>query len=159
MSTADRAIAETIQKYGWAVVRVEESQDEPGFAYSVGLYANWEHPEIIVFGLPLDIIQEIVNTIGDQVRHGARFLADSTSAAVLEGYECAFRKVSPAAYDRYMGTAVRFYNGREFPALHCIWPDSSGRFPWDPETTTAYRRLQPMLSEGPEPYTHTRPAP
>lgn len=149
-------VARKIGEHGWAVVNVEGDESEPGYAYSVGLYESFAHPEVIVFGLAPAVLRQIINVIGAEIRQGLRFSDTDTTNRVLTGYECAFRSVAPAAEDAYMGAVIDYYDG-EVPALHCIWPDSAGRFPWDQGASADYRRLQPMLSEGPEPYSHTRP--
>lgn len=154
--TAARAPEELVEQYGWAVIRVDAEAETPDYAYSLGLFKTFRHPEVIIFGLDMDVLHELVNVIGKQVAAGQRFEAPSLSPDVLEDYECAFRTVAPGAVHRYMGAAVRYYDG-DFPAVHCLWPDRQGRFPWNPDASADYRRLQPMLSDGPEPFTTTRP--
>lgn len=149
-------IGQIIDDHGWAVIKVDGSDEEPNYAYSLGLFKNFSHPEVIVFGLAPDVLHQIVNVIGEEVRKGGRFSAPSVSTDVLEGYACAFRQVAPGAVHHYMNGGLTFY-GHEFPAVHCIWPNRAGHFPWDAEADDSYRRLQPMLSDGPEPHTGIRP--
>lgn len=35
--------------------------DQPGWAYTVGLSQTFEHPELILFGLPLDVAHVLLN--------------------------------------------------------------------------------------------------
>jgi hypothetical protein len=58
---------------GWHVIGVREDDEGPGFAYTIGLYHNYRHPEIIVFGLDVPILWRIVNIIGDKVKQGEMF--------------------------------------------------------------------------------------
>jgi hypothetical protein len=44
-------ISKTWLAYGWHVVKILEKHETPGWAFSVGLYKNFNHPEIVVFGL------------------------------------------------------------------------------------------------------------
>lgn len=152
----DDNISAIIQAHGWAVVKVGSDDNQPNYAYSIGLFQTFGHAEVIVFGLAPNVLQGIINVIGEKVRGGDVITTPSISSDVLEGYACAFREVAPAAVRYYMGIGVRYYGG-DFPAIHCIWPDRAGRFPWEMGVDDTCRRLQPMLSEGPEPYTHTRP--
>jgi hypothetical protein len=153
----DAHLEPIIERHGWAVLQVE-SPDEtrPNWAYSIGLMKSFGHPEVIAFGLPSHVLEGVINGIGEAVRVGKRFTDGSMSGDVIEGYSCAFREAATAAVQHYMGAAVRYY-GRVMPALHCIWPDKQGRFPWQTGTSPEYRRLQPMLHEGPEPFTHVAP--
>ena len=34
----ERRVIEDVQQYGWHIVGVEDDQEGPGFAYSIGLY-------------------------------------------------------------------------------------------------------------------------
>ena len=151
------AIAKKIAAHGWAVVNVPGDESLPAYAYSVGLQDSFAHPEVIVFGLDERALHGVVNAVGDAVRAGHRFADHDESDAVLDGYRCAFRAVTPAAVTTFMGKAVERREG-EVAALHCLWPDREGRFPWQRGTSPEYRRLQPMLSDGPEPFTRARPA-
>jgi hypothetical protein len=137
-------------------VNVEGDDAQPTYSYSVGLTKAFNHPEVIVFGLAPDVLQQIINNIGRAVQGGQQFSENETSNEVLSGYTCAFRQVATAAESRYMPAVAEYY-GHGVPALHCIWPDREGRFPWQRGASAEYRKLQPMLSEGPEPFTHTRP--
>jgi hypothetical protein len=157
MSDTTDPVGRKISEHGWAVVNVEGDEAQPAYSYSVGLSKAFDHPEVIAFGLSQAVLQQIINTIGQRVRAGHRFSDKETSEDVLTGYACAFRKVAPAALSNYMPAVVEYY-GHEVPALHCIWPDREGRYPWQRGTSPEFRVLQPMLSDGPEPFTHTRPA-
>jgi hypothetical protein len=109
-------------------------------------------------GLKIELLHKLLNEIGAMVRSGARFEAGVSSDDVLEGYSVAFRAIAPEAFDTYLGAGARFYAGEPFPALHCIWPDRDGRFPWDGGVNEWARWAQPALSDGPESVTFREPA-
>jgi hypothetical protein len=44
---------------------------EPPFTYSIGLFANYDHPELIMFGL--NKASAIINEIRDHVAAGRKF--------------------------------------------------------------------------------------
>lgn len=46
-----KALAD-VQQHGWHVLKVMEDNEGPAFAYTVGLYHSFGHPELIVVGLP-----------------------------------------------------------------------------------------------------------
>lgn len=145
MSNADAALRDLVERHGWAVVKVPEGDRGPGFAYTVGLARSFDHPEVLISGLELDMLHGILNDISAQIRDGARFAAGEQSDEVLEGYPVMFRDISPAAFDTYLGAGVRFYKDVPFSALHCIWPDNTGRFPWDAGVHEWARWAQPVL--------------
>lgn len=140
------AIQETIREHGWWVGLVPGGDDQPGFAYTIGLHEAFGHPEIIVFGLGIDTMHRILNICGDRVREGARFEAGADARDIVEGFDVRFRGVNDeASHAEYLGYGCQHYRSRDFPVLQCLWPDKSGRFPGDPELAPSIAKLQPLL--------------
>ncbi len=141
----DREFVEGIEEHGWRVVLIPEDEDGPGFAYSVGLFRNFEHPEIIIFGLDLELMHGLINNMGEDVRNGSTFETGRRVEDVLEGYAVEFREVARRHHREYLGYAGWFYGGENFPAIQCVWPDMEGRFPDDPDASESLREAQPLL--------------
>ena len=66
---------------GWHVIGVTEDEECPGFVYTIGLYHNYGHPEIIAFGLDVPILWQIVNVIGEKVKEKEKFEKEQAEAA------------------------------------------------------------------------------
>jgi hypothetical protein len=66
----DEKVFTDVADYGWHVVRVLEKSETPGWAFSIGMYRNFNHPEIVVFGLDGDLLHSVINSIGEGVRTG-----------------------------------------------------------------------------------------
>ncbi len=143
----DRKLLADVEGHGWHVLGVEEDEEGPAFAYSIGLYYNFKHPEVIVFGLPVRVMHLIINAVGEEVRSGKRFEHWDESDDVLDGYQVAFRTVEPRHYREFLGFARWFYRGDDFPVLQCVWPDSQHRYPWHPECKATLSHRQPLLSD------------
>jgi len=141
----ERRTRETIATHGWQVIKVPEDDEQPGFAYSVGLHTTFGHAEVIVFGLELDLMHRMLNNIGEEIRSGQRFAPGDLSPEVLEDSDVVFRRVERRYYDEYLGYAQRIHHGDGFAAIQMVWPDSKGRFPWDTGFPRALRARQPML--------------
>jgi hypothetical protein len=142
----DRKLLADVEQYGWHVIGIEEDAEGPSFAYSIGLYRTLKHPEIILFGLPVKVMHQIINAIGEEVRSGQRFEHLDESADFLEGYNVAFRTVERRYFPDYLGYARWFYRSDDFPVLQCVWPDSRHQYPWQPGYSVTCGR-QPVLSE------------
>ena len=52
----DRKLLQDVAEVGWHVVLIAEEAGTPGWAFSVGLYHTFRHPEVVVFGLPLELL-------------------------------------------------------------------------------------------------------
>lgn len=144
----DANVFRGIQDHGWFVLKVPEDVEGPGFAFTVGLWANYQHPELIIVGLNLDVMHQILNLAGNEVRDGRqRFKAGQLTSELIEGYPCAFAEVALEVYKDYLGYAQWLYRHESFPALQCVWPDQQGYFPWQPQFLDALRTSQPMLGQ------------
>lgn len=143
-------LAAKVEQYGWYVMLVPEDDEGPGFAYSIGLHKNFDHPEIIIFGLDLKVMWAMINEIGEQVKTGKRYETEKIYFGLIEKYGCVFEPVAERHYAEYFGYANWFYKGTDFPALQCVWPDKAGLYPWHEDFNPDWRLMQPLLGTGDE---------
>jgi hypothetical protein len=141
----ERKLVSDIEEFGWHVIMIGEDDEGPAFAYSIGLFKNFGHPEAIIFGLDVKLMHRMINLIGEEVRQGHRFTDGDSASGILEGYDVRFLSVASRHYHEHVGYARWFYNGDDFPVLQCLWPDKKGRFPTEPGFTKALRSRQPLL--------------
>jgi len=143
--TPDEKVIADVAEFGWHVVKVAEDANGPGFAFTIGLTKTFGHPEVIIFGLPLETMHVVLNNVGAIVREGTPLRPGRVTEDVLEGYACEVVRVPSAAYREFFGYARWFYKGDSFEALQCVWPDRNGRFPWDQDVIDAVKACQPLL--------------
>jgi hypothetical protein len=126
------AIAQTIDEHGWWVGLIDEDDEGPGFAYTLGLVQSFGHPELIVFGLRREVMHGILNGLGERVRSGERLPEETRIADVLEReLQVVLRPVrGEDNFGEYLGYGLRYY-GRIFPALQVFWPDRENKLPWE----------------------------
>jgi hypothetical protein len=145
---ADEIVLRNVRKHGCHIVGLPDGERGPGYAFSVGLFANYSHPELVIFGLGSDTSVKIINDVRDRAAAGHKFVDGDISDDILEGgYKVCFWDVPLKAYDSYLGTAIWFYakSPRPFPCLKIIWQDRHGRFPWEPECIPEVKADQPLL--------------
>ena len=147
MTGGDAQMRADIATYGWHVIKVFEDDEGPGFAFTIGLYKRFDHPELIVFGLPLDTMHLMLNAAGEAVRAGQAYTVGQSYDDILEGYSCTFRPVPRGQYGAYLGSAEWYYDGDDFPALQLIWPDRERRYPWAAPVDAWIRKAQPVLAD------------
>ena len=146
----ERCVAD-VERYGLHVLKVGAEDDSPAFAYTVGLYRTFAHPEVIILGLDLDPMHQILNEVAAELRRGARFAPGDVSDAFLEGYDVTFRAVPERQYRAYLGWANWFNGGVRYPALQLIYPDRERRWPWEEGVSAGFRQNQPVLDDEPVP--------
>ena len=139
-------IEKDIQSWGCHVIRVPEDDEGPGFAFSIGFHERFDHPEVIVTGLPLDLMHDIVNGIAEVLLEGKRYEVGQRYGEILDAYECAFVEVDRSFYYDFLGTARWYYGNDDFDVLQCVWPDRDGRYPWDDACAPGLVEAQPLLN-------------
>lgn len=148
LSALDAKVLREIHTDGWQITGVlaRERDNSPDFAYSIGFFHTMGHPEVILFGLPVETCMKAVNLIGIDIRDGAKFQPGRVYPGILqEPHRCCFREVDRMYYGEHVGYALWFYETDPFPLLQCFWSDEYGLFPWDEGCSEYAREAQPLL--------------
>lgn len=144
----EASIAENVTQYGFHVCLLESEGYGPPFAYTIGLFKTFGHPELIVFGLSTDMMAYLLEEAAKEISAGKSFLPQHPYPDFLEDQDVRFQQVAPDNASDYMGYAGWFYKyDWSFPVLQLVWPDHDGLFPWDADCDPRLKRVQPMLKE------------
>ena len=121
-----RDLRRVIDRFGWAVLHGGgSSPGDPRYSYTVGL-AAWQHPEVIVVGLPFQAGETYLNLVGEAVREGARFTTGAATTALTDADSpVVFLQVTDT---ERLSVAEQFSGSVQ--ALQLVWPDSTGLLPW-----------------------------
>lgn len=141
----DRDILDAVASRGFLVVSASPRTSGPNWAFSIGLFHSFGHPELLVFGLPVEAMQSILGNLGERIRDGAVFRDGFVSSEVLGGCDVTFRAVARRWYPFVLGFANWFYRSRPFPVLQLLWPNRKHEFPWDHSPSIDSRAVQPLL--------------
>jgi hypothetical protein len=149
LDASDLRLMADVAQAGYHVVGGASTGGAPAFAFSVGLFRSFDHPEVAVFGLPTEVLDGAVRRIAERIRAGGRFDEGDVVEGLVEARTVAFRRIVPRHYPTHLGHAVWFHGGARFPALQAIWSEG-GHFPWERWFPRTRRDDQPVLFE-PEP--------
>lgn len=141
----DTKILKDIEEYGWTIMAIEASDYLPSFAYTTGLWKNYQHPEIIAFGLPVQTLHIILNEAGDMVKAAKPIRLNKLYNDFFENGNVEFLSVHSSNIGDYFGAAIQFYGTETFPALQLSWTDRKNKFPWDEGFEEEFIHKQPML--------------
>ncbi|MBU6458128.1 MAG: DUF4262 domain-containing protein [Bradyrhizobium sp.] len=144
---ADEALLRNIRERGCHILTGGGDNENPPYAFSVGLALNYAQAEIIVFGMaPLQAARAI-DTVCSRATFGKKFIDGDISSDVIPGRKACFVEVPVEFYEKYLGAALWFYQNwpEPFPCLQLVWSDSEGRFPWEAGFDPALRKDQPIL--------------
>lgn len=136
-------VRKDIADYGCSVISIDD--EEPPFAYTVGLWPRFKHPELIMFGLPGGVMANILNAIATKIAAGAEFKESSHLADVGGKFGVHVKPLHEAYLSRYFGFGLQFHE-QVFPIAQVVWPDREGRFPEEPGYDDSYSDMQPVLT-------------
>lgn len=142
--TEERIISD-VKEHGFHIGYISGDSYLPGFAYTIGLYHTYEHPEIICFALKPEAMGVILNHAADLIKKGQRLRTNQLYQGFLEGYQVQFLAVQKEHYPDYLGYAGWFYQDWNFPVLQLLWPDKQHRFPWEADFNPNWKFKQPLL--------------
>lgn len=134
-----------IEKFGLQVIMVNATDYSPSFAYSIGLYKTYQHPEIICFGLPNDLVHAIINDVADLVKKGEKIEPSKNYDNIFKNSRAEFLEVDERNIDDYFAAAINFYETIKFPALQLVWTDRNNKFPWEENFEDKFLHDQPLL--------------
>jgi hypothetical protein len=147
----EERILEDVKQCGWHLIIVPDDEEGPGFVYSVGMMHTLKHPEIIMFGLETDLMVDVINGMGEQIRQGQRYAEAGLAEGFLKGHACRMVPVAKHWHAEYMRYAMwhHHHTGQSgaFAAVQCVWPDKRGRFPDDPRCSADVVEAQPLLDK------------
>jgi hypothetical protein len=121
-----------VAEQGVHVVHVPRDGGQgPSYSYTVGLWESFQQPEVVVFGMPEDVAQDLLQA-GDR------------RDDLLVGYPVRFFPVPADVVASHLGLAVWAYEGAPFAVVQLVWPDKQGRWPWEPDVRDGFAEAQPV---------------
>jgi len=144
---AQKDIKKIVKEYGWYIALFEADTATPAFGYTIGLWKNFNHPEIISFGLPTETLHEILNTAADMVKQGQKINLNVSNDEILEGFPVQFKQVHSTNIADYFGYGLWYNDYKEFPAIQLIWPDNNSNYMWDSGYAETLKFNQPLLED------------
>jgi len=141
----DDKLLQDIAGIGWHVIMVEATDYLPGFAYTIGLWKNYNHPELISFGLSVKTLHSILNIGGDLAKSRQQIKAGNIYEDFFENSRTQILNVDKRNIADYFGYAIWFYEQKEFPALQLVWADRNNKFPWESNFEIEFENKQPLL--------------
>jgi hypothetical protein len=141
-----RNILNDIAAFKMHIAFIESDGYCPRFGYTIGLFKQFNHPEIIVLGLNPDSTGSILNNLKSKIESGTRFINGVKYQDFLVDFPIQFVYVQSGHYKDYLGYAG-WYNNQsfDFPVLQLVWPDKKGIFPWELGFNEKFKFVQPLL--------------
>ncbi len=141
----ERGILKNIKKFGWHANGIPGEGSSPDWAYSVGLFAKYGQPELIVFGREIATMHQMIARYADRLQAGQEYGDGVKLDGILPGNPCVLREVHLPWREPLLRSASWYYHYETYPVLQCYWPDRHGYFPWNGRCSKTSRKAQPLL--------------
>jgi hypothetical protein len=147
---SEQTVLDNIARTGFHITQILPEPTHDGWSFSAGLYENYQHPEVIVFGQKPQWQASLINEVADRIKAGAVFESGKRYAGLIPpDYQVEFRAIEyPHWYHDLVGNTIWYYQScgkadHPFPLLQLIWPDLEHRFPWD---ASYHSYVQPVVT-------------
>jgi hypothetical protein len=93
-------IDRSVRAGGWHIVHTPADEIGPAATYTVGLWRNFRHPEVIVLGATDGMAHALLDRIGGDVRDRKRgFMPEAVAADLLEDAAITFIAVDETFFE------------------------------------------------------------
>jgi hypothetical protein len=134
-------VAGEVSTVGWAVQASSGNQVTPPWAYTVGLWANYQAPELVISGLPTGQMIAMLHAVAERIAAGTLVTIANAIGGICpcpltaRPVHASWRETSVfAVSDSYYGYVRPRY-------VQVVWPDQRGRYPGQ----LGFSGRQPML--------------
>lgn len=135
-----------IEAHGWHIGYLESNGYTPRFAFTIGLFTSYGHPEIICFGMHKKTLTAVLGHLAERVKAGEKMETGKPYTDFLDGFPVQFVEVLKAHYPKHLGPAAWHYDDNpDFPALQMVWPDPEQKWPWEEGFPHTWKLQQPLL--------------
>ena len=125
-------IANNVLTRGYHLINVlgDSRKEQPTVTYSVGLFHTFGHPEIVMFGVPKELSNVVLDTLIKNwvIEQKQVFIAGETYRG-LTNRLAEFTIIPQNLVDTHLTGSRWFYSNTEFPVLECIWGLKSAKLP------------------------------
>lgn len=134
-------LAGSIKERGWVVMTIT---GEIPFVYTIGLYKNFKHPEIMMTAAGAEQAS-LLNDLGEEIKAGKKFEVGKIYEEDEDTHRHIFVKVENKYRQEYFGKAIEFYNGLHFPVIQRVTADKQEILPWEEDCDPVVKFAQKIL--------------
>ena len=139
-----------IETNGWALepvaARLDTDPQVPGYAYSIGMPAAVDFPEVVVFGLAPVAANGLVTLVADARRGGTEIPLDVDLVGLFDNdLRCRFAPVDLDVHGELFTTATAWYRGQPYEVVQLLYPDRNGFMPYEDGYEARMRFAQPVV--------------
>jgi len=151
MSAAEK-VEWMIETHGWALepIAADPTTDPPtpASAYSIGMRAAVDFPDVAIFGLSPVAAKGLVTLIADARRGGTEIPLGVELVGLLDNdLRCMFAPIAPGVAAGLFMTANAWFKGEPLDIVQLLYPDRSGFLPYEAGFDQRMRLAQPVVGD------------
>lgn len=144
-----KRVLDNIERTGLSITGVFPEPDSPGFTYSIGMHRH-EMPDLIIFSVPPELGQHIMNALYAKAKEGTITLQDGevVDDKDITSMPLVLRATDPELVEEYATGSYSLSSeetGHANSVLQIVWPDTHGRYPWDATFDRSFEDSQKEL--------------
>jgi hypothetical protein len=106
-----------IEKYGLQVISIKASDYLPSFSYSIGLLESYRRPELICFGLSINLMHTLINDVAALIKQGEKIEPGRNYENIFANSVAQFVQVDAGNVPDYFKLALKYYQLDQIPAM------------------------------------------
>ncbi|SKC04397.1 protein of unknown function [Soonwooa buanensis] len=126
-----KTVNENIKTKGFHTTAVLEDVDFTPFAYSTGIFENFEIPELIISGLGPNFSGELIENYVEKYKFN-KVPINTKIENLTDRFPIFFIEVENENLVENVLSSIKFYENREYKYLQLIFPDLNLYFPTNP---------------------------
>jgi hypothetical protein len=133
-------IISNVHTYDFHVVAIRAEKDTPQFFYTIGLYYQYQHPELLIMGMEVNDAHAILMNAHELIKNGGT-IAPWTTSETLSIMPLKAVPIHVSDYKQFLGFGMWFYRSLQgsrpdsFPAIQLVASD----LPRDPGVNAQIR--------------------
>ncbi|MGF1600547.1 MAG: DUF4262 domain-containing protein [Thermosynechococcaceae cyanobacterium] len=109
------------------IVKVIGNDQQPDYAYSIGLWHHFNHPEVIAFGPPDPVGEKLIRDIQTLVKVGQPPPIQQALGLPVQNGPAHLQPIADEQWIRhFLNGADWFYDRESFPVLELCWMSPQG---------------------------------
>lgn len=120
------------------LMAIREYKDTPQFFYTIGLFHHFQHPEILIMGVDVNVAHDILMRAHALIKSGGTIQPWNDLPRDMTHTPMRSVPVDASHYSNFLGFGMWFYKSLggskpdAFPALQFVWPDVMNEiYPWE----------------------------
>lgn len=123
-----KRVYDNIKNIGYHTTAIMEEENFTPFAYSTGIFENFEIPELFISGLGPNLSGELIKNYAEKFKFG-KIPLNKRIDNLSDKFPVYLIKIDKRDLAEYVLTSIEFYKDRKYEYFQLIFPDLNGKFP------------------------------